>query len=58
MSLADARRTPFEELDDTFRCPQCSAYKKRFAKYDSATGKVWTPRTCLQFRLSVQQNIQ
>ncbi|BDA49209.1 hypothetical protein COCOBI_13-3190 [Coccomyxa sp. Obi] len=33
-------KTPFEELDDTFRCPQCSAYKKRFAKYDSATGKV------------------
>jgi hypothetical protein len=34
------RRTPFEDLGDNYRCPQCSAFKKRFAPYDAVTGKV------------------
>ena len=33
-------RTPFEDLGDNYRCPQCSAFKKRFAPYDAVTGKV------------------
>ncbi|CAK0786295.1 hypothetical protein CVIRNUC_009508 [Coccomyxa viridis] len=32
--------TPFEDLGDSYRCPQCSAFKKRFAPYDVQTGKV------------------
>ncbi|CAL5226814.1 g9675 [Coccomyxa viridis] len=32
--------TPFEDLGDSYRCPQCSAFKKRFAPYDAVTGKV------------------
>jgi rubredoxin len=28
-------KKPFEELAPNFRCPQCSATKKRFAKYDA-----------------------
>lgn len=35
-----ACRTPFEDLGDSYRCPQCSAFKKRFAPYDAVTGKV------------------
>ena len=35
-----ACRTPFEDLGDSYRCPQCSAFKKRFAPYDVQTGKV------------------
>ncbi|XP_010255717.1 PREDICTED: uncharacterized protein LOC104596332 [Nelumbo nucifera] len=30
---------PFEEQPDTYACPQCSAPKKRFARYDVNTGK-------------------
>ncbi|KDP21797.1 hypothetical protein JCGZ_00584 [Jatropha curcas] len=30
---------PFDELPDTYACPQCIAPKKRFAKYDVNTGK-------------------
>ncbi|KAH9296445.1 hypothetical protein KI387_040033, partial [Taxus chinensis] len=30
---------PFDEQVDTFICPQCSAPKKRFARYDVKTGK-------------------
>ncbi|XP_021321068.1 uncharacterized protein LOC8069644 isoform X1 [Sorghum bicolor] len=30
---------PFEEQPDEYGCPQCNAPKKRFAKYDAATGK-------------------
>lgn len=30
---------PFEEQSDAFICPQCSAPKKRFARYDVNTGK-------------------
>ncbi len=36
------RSTPFEELATDFRCPQCKATKKRFARYDADSGKkVW-----------------
>ena len=38
-----ACRTPFEDLGDSYRCPQCSAFKKRFAPYDVQTGKVSRP---------------
>lgn len=31
--------TPFEGLDPDYRCPQCRAPKKRFARYDAETGK-------------------
>lgn len=31
--------TPFEEVDPDYRCPQCKAPKKRFAKFDAETGK-------------------
>ncbi|CAD6246795.1 unnamed protein product [Miscanthus lutarioriparius] len=30
---------PFEEQPDEYGCPQCNAPKKRFARYDAATGK-------------------
>lgn len=30
---------PFDELPDTYVCPQCQAPKKRFARYDVNTGK-------------------
>nr|CAB3480105.1 unnamed protein product [Digitaria exilis] len=30
---------PFEEQPDDYGCPQCNAAKKRFARYDVATGK-------------------
>ncbi|CAO2176369.1 unnamed protein product [Urochloa humidicola] len=30
---------PFEEQPDDYGCPQCNAAKKRFARYDAATGK-------------------
>ncbi|OEL16726.1 hypothetical protein BAE44_0022252 [Dichanthelium oligosanthes] len=30
---------PFEEQPDDYGCPQCNAPKKRFARYDAATGK-------------------
>lgn len=30
---------PFEEQPDAYVCPQCSAPKKRFARYDANTGK-------------------
>ncbi|KAM7463582.1 hypothetical protein LguiA_031703 [Lonicera macranthoides] len=30
---------PFEEQPDEYLCPQCKAPKKRFARYDVATGK-------------------
>lgn len=30
---------PFDELPDTYACPQCQAPKKRFARYDVNTGK-------------------
>ena len=33
------RSTPFEELATDFRCPQCKATKKRFARYDADSGK-------------------
>ena len=26
-------------MDPAYRCPQCNAPKKRFAKYDAETGK-------------------
>jgi hypothetical protein len=46
-------RTPFEDLGDNYRCPQCSAFKKRFAPYDAVTGKVRlifvAPEAHLQF---------
>ena len=32
-------KTPFEETDPDYRCPQCQAPKKRFSKYDPETGK-------------------
>ena len=31
--------TPFEDLDPDYRCPQCRAPKKRFARYDAESGK-------------------
>jgi len=31
--------TPFNETDPDYRCPQCKAPKKRFAKYNAETGK-------------------
>jgi len=31
--------TPFEDLDPDYRCPQCRAPKKRFARYDPESGK-------------------
>ncbi|GBG86627.1 hypothetical protein CBR_g41690 [Chara braunii] len=31
---------PFEEQPDSYKCPQCSAPKKRFAKYDAQTGRI------------------
>lgn len=31
--------TPFEDLDPDYRCPQCNASKRRFARYDVETGK-------------------
>lgn len=30
---------PFAETDPDYRCPQCNAPKKRFAKYDVETGR-------------------
>lgn len=33
-------KVPFADVGADYRCPQCSAPKKRFAKYDSETGKV------------------
>lgn len=32
--------TPFEETPQDYRCIQCNAPKRRFVKYDAATGKV------------------
>eukprot|EP01023_Acetabularia_acetabulum_P043968 TRINITY_DN4403_c0_g1_i1.p1 TRINITY_DN4403_c0_g1~~TRINITY_DN4403_c0_g1_i1.p1 ORF type:complete len:232 (-),score=41.48 TRINITY_DN4403_c0_g1_i1:171-866(-) len=32
-------RVPFEEQDPDYKCPQCNAGKRRFAKYDVETGK-------------------
>lgn len=32
-------KLPFEETDSDFRCPQCKATKKRFARYDPESGK-------------------
>mmetsp|Transcript_5476 Transcript_5476/g.15689 ORF Transcript_5476/g.15689 Transcript_5476/m.15689 type:complete len:250 (-) Transcript_5476:322-1071(-) len=32
-------RKPFEEQPPSFRCPQCAATKKRFAKYDAEKDK-------------------
>ncbi|KAK9811911.1 hypothetical protein WJX72_012300 [[Myrmecia] bisecta] len=34
------QRAPFAELGIDWVCPQCSAPKKRFARYDAETGKV------------------
>ena len=33
-------KTPFGEVAADYRCPQCAAPKKRFARYDAETGKV------------------
>lgn len=33
-------QAPFESLNADYRCPQCNAPRKRFARYDSETGKV------------------
>lgn len=33
------KKTPFDELPSDFPCPQCSAPKKRFARYDPETGR-------------------
>jgi hypothetical protein len=30
--------TPFESLPATYRCPQCNAPKRRFNKFNAATG--------------------
>lgn len=32
-------KTPFEQTDPDYQCPQCRAPKKRFAAYDAETGK-------------------
>lgn len=32
-------REPFEEIENSYRCPQCNAPKRRFAKYDPEIGK-------------------
>jgi rubredoxin len=34
------QRTPFNEIESDYRCPQCNAPKKRFAAYDPDTGKI------------------
>lgn len=33
------QRKPFEEQPESFRCPQCQATKKRFARYDAEKDK-------------------
>ena len=33
-------RTPFEDVSDKYRCPQCNAPKRRFINYDAKSGKV------------------
>jgi hypothetical protein len=37
--LVQCRSTPFDEVASDFRCPQCKATKKRFARYDADSGK-------------------
>eukprot|EP01026_Neomeris_dumetosa_P021358 TRINITY_DN186_c0_g1_i2.p1 TRINITY_DN186_c0_g1~~TRINITY_DN186_c0_g1_i2.p1 ORF type:complete len:230 (+),score=25.67 TRINITY_DN186_c0_g1_i2:111-800(+) len=32
-------KVPFEEQDPDYKCPQCNASKRRFARYDPETGK-------------------
>lgn len=32
--------TPFDELPSDYRCPQCNAPKRRFARFDPNTGKM------------------
>jgi len=34
--------TPFDSLEEDYRCPQCLAPKRRFAKFDVQTGKMDT----------------
>eukprot|EP01025_Chloroclados_australasicus_P003038 TRINITY_DN106_c0_g1_i1.p2 TRINITY_DN106_c0_g1~~TRINITY_DN106_c0_g1_i1.p2 ORF type:complete len:244 (-),score=11.52 TRINITY_DN106_c0_g1_i1:176-862(-) len=34
-----ADRIPFEEQDPDYKCPQCNASRRRFARYDPETGK-------------------
>jgi DNA-directed RNA polymerase subunit RPC12/RpoP len=41
--------TPFEQTDPDYRCPQCQAPKKRFAKFDPETGASASAGTCLFF---------
>lgn len=38
--------TPFDEMPSDYRCPQCNAPKRRFARFDVETGKVCV-RVCL-----------
>ena len=45
------QKTPFDELSEDFQCPQCSAYKKRFAPYDASTGKVHSSAASSSCRL-------
>merc|ERR1712224_568967 len=33
--------TPFAQQPNDFVCPQCNASKKRFARFDAATGKIY-----------------
>lgn len=33
-------QTPFEDMPQDYRCPQCNAPKRRFVAYDAETGKV------------------
>ena len=32
-------RSSFDDLPNSYRCPQCQAPKKRFVEYDKETGK-------------------
>merc|ERR1719335_1309219 len=36
-------KTPFPQQPNDFVCPQCNAPKKRFAKFDVASGKIYGP---------------
>lgn len=42
-----SNRQPFEEVSNSYVCPQCNAPKKRFAAYDADTGKVGYMTCCL-----------
>ena len=39
-TLGRACRQPFDDLPNSYRCPQCQAPKKRFVEYDTESGKV------------------